>query len=82
MTNWNFFTKLPCVITMLVAGAILTAADGAVAKDNSDGSNVERTSSQEMHKDKQKKKDKDTGQSAGAGSNTVYGPPMGGAGGY
>jgi hypothetical protein len=82
MTNWKIFTKLPRIIAMLVAGAILTATDGAVAKDNGDGNNVERISSQEMHKDKQKKKHKDTGQGAGAGSNAVYGPPMGGAGGY
>lgn len=90
MTHWNTFTKLPRIIVMLIAGAILlTATEGTLAK-NSDNAiknnNVERSGvGKERHKEK--------GKGAGAGTVTAtgnrlvvsppaYGPPAGGAGGY
>jgi hypothetical protein len=91
MTNWNIFTKLPRIIVMLIAGAILlTATEGTLAKNKGDNAiknnNVERSSvGKEKHKEK--------GKGAGAGTVTAtgnrlvvsppaYGPPAGGAGGY
>ena len=91
MTNWNTFTKLPRIIVMLIAGAILlTASEGTLANNDGDNAiknnNVERSGvGKEKHKEK--------GKGAGAGtvsatgnrlvvSPPAYGPPAGGAGGY